>query len=55
MKKVLRLGIYALYLTLTGISVVFLAADFAGRSPLAGIGMLALCCAAGYAVSGYVK
>ena len=55
MKKALRLGIYALYLTLTGISVVFLAADFAGRSPLAGIGMLALCCATGYAVSGYVK
>ena len=55
MKKVLRLLIYTLYLTLTGISVVFLAADLAGRSPLAGIGMLALCCAAGYAVSGFVK
>ena len=55
MKKVLRLLVYSVYLTLTGISVVFLAADLAGRSPLAGIGMLALCCAAGYAVSGYVK
>lgn len=55
MKKALRLLIYTVYLTLTGISVVFLAADFAGRSPLAGIGMLALCCSVGYAASGFVK
>lgn len=55
MKKALRLLIYTVYLTLTGISVVLLAADFAGKSPLAGVGMLALSCAAGYAVSCFVK
>lgn len=55
MKKALRLLLYAGTLALTCASVVLLAADFAGRSPLAGAGMLALSCAAGYAVSGYVK
>ena len=55
MNKLIRYLIYSVYLTLACSGLVYLCAGMAGRSPWAGVGLLAAASFLGYAVSGYVK
>lgn len=55
MSRLIRFVLYSLYLLLAASGLVYLVAGLYGSAPWAGIGMLTVACAMGYAVSGYVK